>query len=48
MIPVPFKSRGLIRCLLRLEGRDDPLIVSGRAIRLEMADAPRYIEHLAT
>jgi hypothetical protein len=47
LIPVPFRSRGSIRCLLRLEGRDAPLIVSGRAIRLEMTDMPRYIEHLA-
>lgn len=46
MIPVPFTSRGSIRCLLRFEGRDDPLIVSGRAIRLEMIDVPRYIEHV--
>jgi hypothetical protein len=46
MIPIPLASRGAIRCLLRFEGRDDPLIASGRAIRLEMTEAPKYIEHL--
>jgi hypothetical protein len=45
-IPVPFSSRGAIRCVLRFEGRPETLVVSGRAIRLEMADTPKYIEHL--
>ena len=46
MIPVPFASRGSIRCLLRFEGQDAPLVVTGRAARLEMTEVPRYIEHV--
>jgi hypothetical protein len=46
MIPVPFASRGTIRCLLRFEGCTDPLIVTGLAARLEMTGVPRYIEHV--
>jgi hypothetical protein len=46
-IPVPFSSRGAIRCLLRFEGRPEALVVSGRAIRLEMVNTPKYIEHLS-
>lgn len=46
MIPVPFESRGSIRCLLRFEGRGDLFVVAGRAVRLEMTDVPRYIEHV--
>lgn len=45
-IPIPFVSHGTIRCLLRFEGQLEPLIVSGRAIRLDMLDVPRYIAHL--
>lgn len=46
MIPIPFASRGSVRCLLRFEGVVDPLDVTGRAIRLEMIDVPKYIEHV--
>ncbi len=46
MIPVPFASRGTIRCFLRFEGREDPLIVTGLAARLEMTGVPTYIEHV--
>jgi hypothetical protein len=46
-IPVPFSSRGAIRCLLRFKGRPETLVVSGRAIRLEMVDTPKYLEHLS-
>jgi hypothetical protein len=47
-IPIPFASRGAVRCLLRFEGLDDPLVASGRAIRLEMIDVPKYIEHVSS
>ncbi|MGE5153715.1 MAG: hypothetical protein ACM3ST_06835 [Bdellovibrio bacteriovorus] len=46
MIPIPLTSRGSIRCLLRFEGREDPFIAEGGAIRLEMSEVPKYIEHL--
>lgn len=46
MIPIPFSSRGHIRCELRLEGEQDALIATGKAARLDMLETPRYIEHL--
>ena len=46
MIPVPFESRGHIRCALRFEGIDTPMIVTGHSIKLLMRETPRYIEHL--
>jgi hypothetical protein len=46
MIPVPFESRGLIRCALRFDGEPAPLVVEGSAVRLEMQDVPKYIEHI--
>jgi hypothetical protein len=45
-VPIPYASRGAIRLMLRFEGHPEPLIVHGQAIRLEMIDVPRYIEHL--
>lgn len=46
MIPVPFESRGRIRCQLHFDGIADPLIASGCAVMLRMLDTPKYIEHL--
>jgi hypothetical protein len=46
MIPIPLASRGHARCALTFEGDADPLVVQGRAVRLEMIDTPKYIEHL--
>jgi hypothetical protein len=46
MIPIPFSSRGQIRCALRFDGQPEPLIAEGDAARLELNDAPRYIEHI--
>lgn len=46
-IPIPFSSRGNIRCVLRFEGRSEPLIVRGSTIRLELVDVPRYIAHVS-
>lgn len=44
MIPVPLSSRGQARCALRVG--DGVIRVSGAAVRLEMADVPKYIEHV--
>jgi hypothetical protein len=44
MIPVPLNSRGLARCALRVG--DGVIRVVGSAVRLEMEDVPKYIEHL--
>lgn len=46
MIPIPLSSRGRIGCRLRFEGVKDLLIASGDAVRLEMQDVPKYIEHI--
>lgn len=45
MLPIPFESRGHIRCELRFQGVDDRLLVMGQAARLTMLDTPKYIEH---
>jgi hypothetical protein len=46
MIPIPFSSRGLIRCALRLEGVPTTLLVEARSARLEMEGVPKYLDHL--
>jgi hypothetical protein len=44
MIPVPLVSRGAAHCLLKLGQAQ--IRVRAKAVRLEMDDVPRYIEHL--
>jgi hypothetical protein len=46
MIPLPLDSRGLVRCDLRFRDTDTRLVVRGTRLTLEMADVPKYIEHL--
>ena len=46
MIPVPLESRGRTGCDLRFRGIDRRLLVTGEALRLEMVDVPKYIEHI--
>ena len=46
MIPVPLESRGVVRCDLGFEGRENRLVATGDSIRLELLDVPNYIEHL--
>nr|WP_296805069.1 hypothetical protein [Thiocapsa sp.] len=46
MVPVPLESRGHVRCALMFEGVANPFVAQGTAIRLEMHDTPKYIEHL--
>lgn len=46
MIPVPLDSRGRTGCDLRFRGTDARLVVSGKTLRLEMTDVPKYIEHI--
>nr|WP_175534660.1 hypothetical protein [Thiocapsa roseopersicina] len=46
MIPIPLESRGHARCVLKFEGVADPFVAQGRAIRLDMRETPKYIEHL--
>lgn len=44
MIPVPLQSRGRAHCALKVG--DGLIQVRGTAVRLEMIDVPKYIEHL--
>ena len=46
MIPIPLQSRGQAHCDLGFEGSDLRLRVQAKAVRLEMLDRPRYIEHI--
>ncbi len=46
MIPIPFKTRGRIRFLLRFEAVDEPLDAVGTSARLDLHDVARYIEHI--
>ena len=46
MIPLPLDSRGLVRCDLSFRDTDTRLVVRGAHLMLEMADVPKYIEHL--
>ena len=44
MIPVPLDSRGRAHCILK--AADTQIRVTAQAVRLEMRDVPKYIEHL--
>ncbi len=44
MIPVPLASRGRAHCILRAAGGEIRIDAAG--VRLEMRDAPKYIEHI--
>jgi hypothetical protein len=46
MIPLPLDSRGRTGCDLRFRDTDARLQVAADAIRLEMAEVPKYIEHI--
>jgi hypothetical protein len=46
MIPIPLDTRGRTRCELRLRGASQRLVAEGAALRLEMEDVPKYIEHI--
>ena len=46
MIPIPLDSRGRTRCDLRLRETDARVAVSARTVRLNMADVPKYIQHI--
>ena len=46
MIPQPLESNGHVHCVLRVQGSDGVIRVSGESIRLVMEDVPKYLEHL--
>ncbi len=46
MIPLPLESRGRAHCRLKVEGSERLIAIDGEAIRLDMEETPRYIEHI--
>ena len=46
MIPVPLDSRGQAHCDLRTEDDGNHIRVQASAVRLDMEDVPKYIEHI--
>lgn len=46
MLPIPFKSRGHIRCVLRFDGPTASFTVEATSANLELEEAPTYLEHL--
>ena len=46
MVPVPLRSRGHARCDLALEGTPLRIRVEAEALRVDMEDVPRYIQHI--
>ena len=46
MIPVPLDSRGRAHCDLYFENAEAHLKVQASAVRLEMLEVPKYIEHI--
>ncbi len=46
MIPVPLQSRGHAHCDLYFEESDKHLKISAGAVKLEMLEVPKYIEHI--
>ena len=46
MIPIPLESRGRIRCELHFRDTASPLSAHAQAVRLELAEQPKYIEHI--
>jgi hypothetical protein len=46
MVPMPLRSRGHVRCDLRVEGSETRIRVTGSAVELRMEDVPKYIEHV--
>ena len=48
MIPIPLESRGAAHCDLKIEDDDQHIRIQAEAVHLDMIDAPKYIEHIAT
>lgn len=46
MIPVPLESRGQAHCDLRIAGQQQHIAIKAEAVRLEMLEVPKYIEHI--
>lgn len=46
LVPLPLDARGHVSLTLRIEGRDQPLVVEGSRLRLETVGERRYVTHV--
>lgn len=46
LVPLPLDARGRVGCTLRIEGRDEPLVLQGTRLRLETRGERRYVAHI--
>ena len=46
MIPVPLQSQGRAGCNIAFEATEEHLIIDASAVRLQMLEVPKYIEHI--
>lgn len=46
MVPLPLETRGRTGCSLGFEGTDARLVVNAAALRLDMEEVPKYVEHI--
>lgn len=46
MIPVPLESQGRAHCDLKIENSPTHIKVEAGAVKLEMLEVPKYIEHI--
>lgn len=46
MVPVPLESRGRAGCDLVLANIEQHVVIEAAAVKLEMVDVPKYIEHV--
>ena len=44
IIPIPLDRTGNIELTLKPKFIDDPIVVSGNRVRLELRDTPRFVE----
>ena len=46
LVPLPLDASGHVGCTLRVQGRDEPLILWGAHLRLETVGERRYVAHV--
>lgn len=44
-VPLPLDARGHVGCVLRIEGRDEPLRLTGSRLCLQTEGERRYVRH---
>lgn len=46
LVPLPLDARGRVGCTLRIEGRDEALVLQCTRLRLETLGERRYVAHV--